>query len=236
MRECRRFEREGASFLEHLSHCEECRTARKEYEALQRELVSMAPAKHEPPHGWKDRVRRAAKELPERRSWWRELGERIGHGLSVGSGGSRPAPWRGAAIAAAAAAVLALASLGVFRAVSTSAPPALSLEYAVRPGSESLRGEEPQPGDLIDLVGRTGGARFVELRVYFNDTPFLVVPAVDQERVEGVFVVPSVGTYQPLLVVSDSPIPTARSSVDDDAGAVLAAGGRVELGRAIRVR
>ncbi len=56
------------------------------------------------------------------------------------------------------------------------------------------------------------------------------------KTLEASFVLPAVGSYQPLLLLADEPVPApAGGGLDADAEAALAAGARVELGDEVHV-
>jgi hypothetical protein len=123
-------------------------------------------------------------------------------------------------------------------------PPGLpGITVAVEPGKGPVRrGVEAQPGDRLVLRATTGGARHAELRVYRNDVDlvFRCSEATPCERsgrtVSATVVLETVGTYQPLLLTSVSPLPAPTAgSLDADAGSALEAGAQVELGEEVTV-
>ncbi len=217
---CDRFEREGllqleegAGLDEHFSTCPDCLAERAVYEELGRRMGSEALGEV-PPAGWQARVRAAIARRRSRRRWvWTMVP---------------------AALAASMAVLLLTPS-------ATRSP--LALEVGVAPGDLPLRGgAEAQPGSRLTLRATTGGARYAELRVYFNDGEVALRCSSEPpcrrggEVIEASLVLSSIGSYLPLLLVSDAPLPAPSSGADQDAGAAIAAGGRVEVGREIRVR
>jgi hypothetical protein len=215
---CDRFERDGllqqegdGALDEHFAACPDCRKARAAYERLQ-QTIAAGGSVHEPPPGWQQRVWSAIERHPPRRRAWR---------------------WT---LPAALAAGLAIVLLW-------PRPPAVSLESALEPPRDAIRrGQDTPLGTRLTLHAAGGGAAHVELRVYFNETGlFLRCSGEPPCRREGDRLVASavldkVGSYQPVLLVSEQPLPAPSSTLDRDAGAALAAGARVEMGREIRVR
>ncbi len=220
---CDRFEREGLPALEngapldpHFDTCPECMAARAAYERLRRELGEVY-AGAEPPAGWQARVRQA---IEERRGLWRRW------------------PWPWIAVPAAAAA-------GLLAFVLLRPPPAERLAVAVQvvAGETVRRGTEAHPGDRLRISAATSGARHAELRVYRNDQgPLLACStALPCRQAGGVleadFVLPSAGSYQVLLLASESSLPEGSTgTLDSDAARALAAGARVELGEEVEAR
>jgi hypothetical protein len=122
------------------------------------------------------------------------------------------------------------------------APPA-GLQVAVEPGPGVRRGAEAQPGDRLLLEARSGGGAQAELRVYRDDHELVLRCSTQPpcrrrgDTLRATLTLPAVGTYQPLLLLSDQPLPAPTAGgLDADAGVALEAGARVELGEAVRVR
>lgn len=222
---CERFEREGlllleqgAALPEHFATCADCIAARRACEGLRAELAT-AMAGEEPPLGWQARVKaEIAARRRSRGAWRRWL-------------------WlAGPALAAAALLVLW---------VRTEREPGekLALVVEVQEGTIVRRGKDAHPGDRLRLRGMTGGARFAELRVYRNDQgPFVSCSTEPPcrrvgETIELEFTFPAVGSYQPVILASENPIPApSTGKLDPDAAEALTAGARVELGEGVRVR
>ncbi len=225
MRPCDRFEHEGLLRLEqglpldsHFDSCQACREARAASERLTGEIAA-AGAEQEPPPQWQARVwagierRRAARR--RRRRWLR---------------------WWLAPVGAAAALLLIVtlrpnlvAPDGVFR-------------VSVEPGPGARRGAEAQPGDRLILQAATGGTPHAELRVYRDDIELVLrcstaAPCTRQgDNLRATLVLPAVGSYQPLLLLSDQPLPAPTGSgLDADSAAALDAA-HVDLGVEIRVQ
>ncbi len=217
---CDRFEREGLLRLEqelpldpHFDSCPACREARAAYQRLGAEIAAAA-ADHEPPPYWQTRVwarieSRAARR--RRRRWFLWL-------------------------APPAAAVMAIAlRIGMLA-------PGVGLEVTVEPGDSVRRGVAAQPGDRLVLEAHTDGAPNAELRLYRADRELVLrcSTAAPCERrgdhLRASIVLPAIGSYQPLLLLSREPLPAPTSAgLDRDAEAALATGARVELGDEIRV-
>jgi hypothetical protein len=221
---CDRFERvgllqgeRGAALDEHFATCPDCLAERAAYERLQQELA-VAPEK-EPPIGWQSRVwatieeRRKARS--SRRSWW----------------------FRIAVPAAAVAAALVALVVGILP------PGPIALEIEIEAGDGVVRrGDDVHPGDRLTLRATTGGARHAELWVYRNDSELVLrcseePPCVRRgDRLQATLALDALGSYQPLLVLSEEPLPAPSAKLDASTAAALAAGARLELGRQIAVR
>ena len=229
MSACRRFEEEGLLRLErglpleaHFASCPDCLAARAAYEHLGGELAA-AGAGLEPPPGWQAEVRAALRAREAARRPWR-------------------VPW--ILLPAAAALLAAVLVTVVARQVPVPvARVALRVEVEAAPGTV-LRGTEAHPGDRLHLEAATGGAPHAELRVYRNDRTAVLrcssEPPCERRTgtLEATFVLPSIGSYQPLLLTSDRPLPApaAGANLDADVGRALAAGARVTLGTEIEAR
>jgi hypothetical protein len=219
---CRRFETEGLLVLqqggtldEHFAACPECVSARAAYERLARRLGTLGV--HEPPADWRDGVRAA---------------------LDGGPGRRPVVAWA----AAAAALALALAA-GATLWMRPRATPEAVLTGTVESAPSSYRGKHaPRPGDVLVLRARVGDARVAELRLYQDDRRLVGLCAIAAPcvREDGVltarFTLASAGAYQPLLVLSDRPLPAATGALDADAGAAHASGARALLGERVVVR
>jgi hypothetical protein len=137
----------------------------------------------------------------------------------------RWSPWWFAPVAVAAMAALFLIW------IPSQKPAGLQIE--IESGPTVRRGSEAHPGDLLRLVATTGGARHSELRVYRNDTELILrCPTENPCSV----VLDGVGRYQPLLLLSESPLPAPTSDLETDTGAALDAGAEVEAGPEVVVR
>lgn len=223
MNPCDRFENEGLLLLErglplddHFGTCPDCLRTREAYERLERELAS-AGARYRPPAGWQSRVRAAVAARRVRRPRWRLR-------LIVPAG--------------VTAALLLLVLL-----VSNQEPIPVGLHAEVKLGSGPVRrGREPHPGDVLRLRGTTGGSPHAELRVYLNDADLVLRCSTAppcrrrEDSLEASIVLSSIGSYQPVLLVSDRPLPEPVANLDDDAAAAIAAGALIEMGRQIDVR
>lgn len=224
MTRCDRFEREGLRRLEqglpldeHFDTCADCRRARAAYQRLAQELAA-AGARYDPPAGWQARVRDAIERHRER-SWrgWR--------------------PW-----VLAAAGTAAVALIVALLVVEPGPPPSLALQVEIAAGGAARRGADAHPGDRLLLRASLSGARHAELRVYRNDADLVLRCATEPpcirtgDVLEAALALPSPGSYQPLLLASDRPLPAPSAGLDADAGAALEAGATVDLGREVQVR
>lgn len=107
------------------------------------------------------------------------------------------------------------------------------LQIEIEAGTTVRRGSEAHPGDTLRLTAATGGARHGELRVYRNDTELILrCPPENPCSV----VLDGVGRYQPLLLLSESPLPAPTSDLEADTGAALGAGAEIEMGPEVVVR
>jgi len=239
---CHRFEREGLLLLErgqpideslgaHLEACLDCREARRIYESLHTDLARLGKGL-KPPAGWQEAVRHriqtrgAAMDSSTPRSW---------------------AVWGGLA-----AAVLVIAVLSLILLPPSSPPLTASLEAGPGSlqGSSTLRGDSSlegnaHPGDLLVLkssFGSSSAVQALELRLYRNDRTLVArCPGspgceIGRRQMRLTVSLPAVGTYQPVLIHGPAPLPEGGQGLDPDSGAVLDAGGQVQLGREIEVR
>jgi hypothetical protein len=224
MNECRRFEEEGLLRLEqglplddHFSTCPDCLAARAAYDRL-REEIAAAGDGLEPSPGWQAGV-------------WAAIEKRKT---------ARRRPWGWWLLLPAAAAVL----LAVLLLRPATPPPTqLALAVEVEAGTGAVRrGAEAHPGDRLRLRASTGKASHAELRVYRNDRSLVFRCSTEppcQRRegaLEALFLLPSVGNYQSLLVTSDRALPEAGASLDADVAKALDAGAQATLGPEIDVR
>lgn len=225
MSACHRFEDEGLLRLEqgldleeHFATCPDCQEARRRYQALQREIVTVG-ADPQPPPRWQARV-------------WAEIAKRKTRRRAF-------VPWlrwlAPAALAAVLAGVLVLPSL-------LRDEPARLVVEVVADDEITRRGREAQPGDRLVLNAKTGGALHGELRVYLNDRDLVLRCFEDppcrrrDEAVTATLVLSSVGVYQSVFLVSEEPLPPPSSSLDSDVDDALRAGARYELGEEVEVR
>lgn len=219
---CDRFEREGLRQLQeggpldsHFDTCPDCLRARDEYQRLVEDLSGLGTGE-EPPPQWQARTWARI----ERRSAARR---RRGRWLF----------WLAPAATVAAAVVVLL----------LRPPAAVSpLEVTVEHGATTSRGATARPGDRMILRAAAGDAAFAELRVYRDDAELVLRCSTEEpcrrrgDTLEAAFVLPAVGSYQPLLLLAEVPVPPPTSGgLDDDADAALAAGVRVELGDEVHV-
>lgn len=137
----------------------------------------------------------------------------------------RWSPWWFAPVAVAAMAALFLIW------IPGQKPAGLQVE--IEAGTTIRRGAEAHPGDLLRLRATTGGARHSELRVYRNDMELILRCSTESPCS---VVLDGVGRYQPLLLLSESPLPAPTSDLETDTGAALDAGADVEMGPEVVVR
>jgi hypothetical protein len=236
---CRRFDEEAVPRLEsgqalddpHFADCPECRAARENHERLLGAL--RFPNRLAPRADWRQRVfaeidRQAAERTSEAR----------GRTVRV----SRGRLW-GAVAGLLAAGLAAVFLLPPNRLAPPEFPAGLRQEVVAGATTSRGGGEVARPGDRLLLHGETGGAIHAELRLYWNRDRLVVRCAGDNppcrregQRLSADLVLDTRGSYLPLLILAPEPIPAPGSGFDADLAALVAAGGRVEVGREISVR
>jgi hypothetical protein len=222
MSHCDRFESEAVLLLEmeepldeHFSTCPDCLSARAVHARLLERLATVGEG-DQPPVNWQAQVWDRIEQRRGRRRW---------------------RPWWGlvpAALAASIAAILLVRS-------PSPGPPSLKVE--VEAGPSVQRGLEAKPGDSLQVQASTGGARYAELRVYRNDDELVLRCSTEKPcsmkgtDLQANVALDGIGRYQPLLLLSERPLPKATSNgLDADTGAALAAGAEIQMGKEIVVR
>lgn len=261
---CNRFEREGLLLLEegeplseHFATCEDCLAARGAYERLQEGLRWVA-SEAEPSEDWQARTWRAIREQEEDRSqegsaregrrWWQVI-----PGLTAVLPDGRASPSL-AGIFAYAVAALFLVAISLYLLNRSPTPARLALAVSVEAASTSVRrGDEAEPGDTLLLEASTRHGRYTEIRVYFNERRAVYrcaeggsaapegPPAegsceAEGGRLTGRLPLQARGAYQPMLLVSEAPLPAAQGGLDSDVGLAVDSGARVVLGAGVTVR
>lgn len=209
---------QGEALGDDFAHPELAAT-RRTYGALRQALTTVGE-EASPPAGWEARVFAtiARRKSARRRGGWLRL-----------------------LIPAGAAAALAALLL-----VGTPPGPdegVATLTVRVEAGAgPARRGSEAHPGDRLRLEARTGDAAHAELRVYRSDRELVLrcstaPPCVRQgQTLRADVPLPALGTYQSLLLLSDSPLPAPAGTLDADAGSALEAGAHVTLGDEVSVQ
>jgi hypothetical protein len=238
---CDLFERDGLLQLEqgveldpHFATCPDCREARRVYAQLGQQIAELDSA-IEPSPAWKAAV-------------W----ERIDRQRQVNSvssfGGNRTMRWivPAAAVAMLGCLVVLAGSSIIFwhrMAAPPLAPNTASLTAAIYSGQTSVRrGDDAHPGDRLHLAGTVAGYEQAELRVYFNDKELAAQCSAETpckregNTISMTTTMRSLGSYRPVLIVSNQSIPAAVAGLDQDASAALNAGGVVKAGDPIPVR
>jgi len=207
----------GGALDEHAEQCADCRERLRGYRQIAG-LIAEGATTHEAPPGWKQRTLARAYAAPRARR--------------------RRATLLSALAGAAAAAILLVLLLrprtpperpnGPLGSAQLGTPQ-LAMEVVDGGG---WRGEA-HPGEEVRARARLAGASYFEVRVYRGARDLLVRcptagPSVCLESDGSLLAwkVPSVGTYQVLLLVSQQPIAAPRGSLDDDVAAATAAGAR----------
>lgn len=235
MKTCTRFATEGLLRLEqgkpldaHFDTCPDCRSQRRAYEELQR-AITQVDADLEPSPGWRARVWEAIDEnnitgtLATPRWMFDGLLARLSMRWLV-----------------PAATVLVMATVATVW-LRTS-PGEVRLTSTVLEDGSTLRGDDPHPGDVLQVRASTAGARFADLRVYFNSVELVVNCSSEPpcrrsgDSIELDLQIESVGTYQAVLFLASRPLPEPTEDLDGDAGAALEMGARVEPGEQVVVR
>lgn len=222
--ECTRFEDEGLERQEkgeslgaHFDECPKCLEERSAYARLRSELSMMAPAV-EPPAGWEERVL-----------------------AQVGTRHRKP-HWARRAVPIAA--TLALAASVLFIVVAPADAVRPSLDVAVTAGGgERVRGTSANVGDVLQLHAKTGDAAHAELQVFRDERlVFSCGSASACARQEGVLStelrLDTVGTWEPVLVLSEKPLPRtppAGTRMQEALNGVSATGARVLTGESVSV-
>lgn len=225
MRSCDRFEAEailrleqGLPLEEHFAICSDCVAARAAYDRLCREIAILGE-EYQLPSGWQDRVWGTLERQREQRHWWRLPAALVPVGLA------------------------ATFCMFLLTRALVQAPALVTLSAEVQAGNAvTRRGREAKPGDRLVVRATTGGARYVELRLYRNDAELIVrcsdlPPCVLQgDTLRASLALEAAGVYKVLLLTSEHPLPHATSDLDGDTNAALATGVEIELGPEIIVR
>jgi hypothetical protein len=226
---CTRFEEEALLLIEqglpldpHFSECAECRAAQASYSRIEEALRTSRRA---PRRGWQDKVLAAIDRAPAAapRSW------------------PRRAAWGAGALAAAVVVAIMVPPM-----MSHRSPAEPSISTRVVPGDgQTLRGDSPHSGDILQLNAIAGGAHFVELRVYRGDRDLIFqcaspasIGAVSCTRsgkaLEARLRFPSRGLFQALIAASGDPLPPPAGSLAEDTARLLRAHARIALAPPVR--
>lgn len=221
MNYCDRFEREGLLKLEqgesldpHFDECADCTKKRDTYKKIMKELKTMQQ-NLKAPSGWQDKV-------------WQTIALR-----KQGT----PRRWKWALAPMAAAVAGAYLVFWVFLPTSST----VSISVSIEQSDAVTRGVNARPGDELVIDAAIGDASIAEVLVYRNDYE-LVLRCSDKppcsrrgRRIKARFVLEGIGSYQPILVLSESAIPPLTNQLDDDARIVLESGAKVELAEQVSV-
>ncbi len=220
---CQRLEQEGmlaevgGQLDAHVAECADCRARLVGYQTLA-SWVATGKSAHRAPAGFARRTMERARDEAARRRR-----RRLAAGTLV-----------------AAAAVIAL--YAVIRPPAPSAPARLALRVEQAEGWRSVPAML-NVGDVIHAEAMRGDAPTFELRVYRSSLTLVQrCPAPGDVHCRGVageqlrWRVPSVGTYQVVLLVSERPIPASRGTLEQDVHAATREGARVVEVRVLHVR
>lgn len=205
MSQCRRFEREGLLQLErgvpldeHFLICPDCVREREAYERLKSELKHESEIATLKP-GWEQAVLKAvattsaAQPQPKRR--WAALA---------------------AACTASAALLVAAANLWLL-----APPPSVEFRAEVVQGATPVRAEHASVGDRLTLHLAPSSYPHVALRVYLADKRLVFeCSRTDCAQTDGSLKAATTlrapGSYQPLALLSDTPLPPPTGQLDQD--------------------
>jgi hypothetical protein len=240
---CDLFERDGLLQLEqgveldpHFATCPDCREARRVYAQLGEQIAELDSA-IEPSPAWKARV------------WQRLDQQRRSDSIAalVASRSRDRRPSMGWVTPMAALVTLAIVGWIGWTLVSfQGSVPVLSntatVSAEIYRGQASMRGDDAHPGDQLRTRAIVVGYEHAELRVYFNDKELLAQCSADttcarqENAISMTTTMRSLGSYRPVLIVSNGSIPAAVAGLDQDAAAAMKAGAIVKASDPIPVR
>ena len=252
----------GIQLDAHFDTCPDCREARRVYAQLH-QLVAELDSAVEPSPAWKARVRQQIEHRRSPSSPW-AASESVAHVLLGGPARSGGEMTRSGRIAhrihwppdrARIRWVWWIAPVGAIAAISIllvwprhegtviTDPAVVSLTAEIYRDQKSIRrGEDAHPGDMLHVTGAAAGYEQAELRVYFNDKELAAQCSSENpctrvgNTISITALMRSIGTYRPVFVLSNRPIPAAVAELDRDAAAALKAGAVVKAGDPIQVR
>ena len=219
---CDRFERDGlgrwdagAAPSDHERGCDDCQRARARYARIVGALKTLPLI--EPPAGWQERVleridRPGTADVPSSLRW----------------------TW------ALAAALVVIAATVVLQQSRTSEPQ-LALMQEVLSVASARRADSAVVGDRLRLHATLGGAPHGEVRVYRGEHELVLRCPGDPRCRAGKagfdveLALDARGSYRAAVLAADVPLAAPRGSLDDDARAAGALGGRIEIGLAVDV-
>lgn len=220
---CQRLEQEGmlaelgGQLESHVAECADCQARLVGYQTLA-SWIAAAKSARRAPAGFAQRTMARARAEGARR---------------------RRRRWAAGTLVAAAAAI---ALYLVTRPAAPSEPARLALQVEQAGGWRSAPAMA-NVGDVIRAEAKRGDAPIFELRVYRNARALVQrCPATGDASCRGArgellqWRIPSVGTYQVLLLVSERPIPAPRGTLDQDVHAATGDGARVVEVKALYVR
>ena len=236
MTRCERFEREGLLRIEqglpldpHFDSCPDCLEARRAYTRLTHEIAEL-DATVEPLAGWQERV-------------WTRIRRDRQESRSESRGAWRLARWL---IPVGAVAAVALFTFWP-SALPAPAPPSIQAE--ILSGQATVRGLDAHPGDQLRVRATMSGHERAELRIYFNGLDVIATCSaiagvrtvtgpclLDGDALVMTTTLKSLGTYQPVLIVSAQAVPGSAGNMNQDIGAAIQAGAQVKPGDPIAVR
>lgn len=217
---CHRLDDDGAlaeldgTIDAHVETCDDCRARRGRYERIAG-MIAAGVTGHRLPADWNQRTLARVRAV-------------------------RIARRRRTVTAAVAGAALAIVGFLIVRGREPPrAAPQLAMQIVAQAG---WRGEA-HSGEELRARAMLAGEPYFEIRVYRGARELLVrCPAagppecLDPDRSLLVWRIPSVGTYQVVLLVSQQAIAAPRGSLDDDVAAATAAGARTIDVQTLHVR
>jgi hypothetical protein len=216
----------GGTLDPHVEHCPDCSERLRGYRTIAGLIAHGATVRRAPP-SWAQRTLARLDAAPRRR--------RVRVAL------------RSAMLAAAAAAIV-LVVLWHHRDRQDSArlgdePPPATPRLALQLTHAGAWRGEAHPGDQLSARADAAEAAYFEIRVYRGARELLVrCPGAGAPVCRGsdgsllLWPVPSVGTYQVVLLVSPRPVAAPAGSLDDDMAAATAAGARAAEVETLHVR
>ncbi len=204
----------GEPLSQHFRECGDCRSAQQAYQAIKSELRNMQD-QSKAPEGWQNRVWQliAQREQQPQRDWRRAL----------------------LPVAASVAGAVFIISLLL------PAQHEVSLMVSIEPGTAVTRGVNARPGDSLIIAATAGEASVADILIYRNDRELVFRCSAEPDchrtgqRLTGKLILTGIGSYQPVLIMSESALPELSNNLDEDSRLVLESGATIKLAEQISV-